>query len=547
MREDHCGRYNETTMEENRESKVYGDVRVPDRDVLRRQVAGESRKSAGSAAGSRPPGPGRSPWNYITEEDLFRDFREDARRRQQKEDEGYENFRKVVREGGMPAEPYVTRVRYCRRWVQELLGPEREESASEGWKILLRFDETAPDGFSLSGYMNPTLDQIRRYYVMMSDLPRTYVGKAFQNEIRRDEYILALLMYDEADDDQVWNAILHFSHYKEGKSHFFETYSGEMKKAIRRVYGAVADAYLEKHKRKLTDDLFGEPDTHVWYPSPVISPRLPQELKKKVLTFQVDPVLTYTCRRGHWTETCYFPELYGSKILREQLKQMCRETERLLREAAGFRKLKPADMDEELRQTVKNAVGAYLREIAEAKREAARPKVHIDLGRLGSIRSDADYTRDQLLIGTEDEEPEGELVPEELPRVENTGAEPDRCRVPEELPSAESSAEDPLPDRCQVPGELVPEELPPAESPALSSDSPYGLTEDELKILNMLISGEGPADYIRSRRLFASIIADSINEKLFDEIGDSVIEETDTGLALVEDYADDLKDLLGWI
>ncbi len=60
----------------------------------------------------------------------------------------------------------------------------------------------------------------------------------------------------------------------------------------------------------------------------------------------------------------------------------------------------------------------------------------------------------------------------------------------------------------------------------------------------MLISGESPADYIRSRRLFASIIADSINEKLFDEIGDSVIEETDIGLALVEDYADDLRDLL---
>ena len=42
-----------------------------------------------------------------------------------------------------------------------------------------------------------------------------------------------------------------------------------------------------------------------------------------------------------------------------------------------------------------------------------------------------------------------------------------------------------------------------------------------------------------------SIVADTINEALFDEIGDTVLSCEDDRLSLVEDYCDDLAQILG--
>ena len=42
-----------------------------------------------------------------------------------------------------------------------------------------------------------------------------------------------------------------------------------------------------------------------------------------------------------------------------------------------------------------------------------------------------------------------------------------------------------------------------------------------------------------------SIVADSINEALFDEIGDMPIECEDGKLAIIEDYTGDIRRILG--
>ena len=42
-----------------------------------------------------------------------------------------------------------------------------------------------------------------------------------------------------------------------------------------------------------------------------------------------------------------------------------------------------------------------------------------------------------------------------------------------------------------------------------------------------------------------AIVADSINEALFDEIGDTVLTCEDDVLSLVEDYMEDLEKILG--
>ena len=48
----------------------------------------------------------------------------------------------------------------------------------------------------------------------------------------------------------------------------------------------------------------------------------------------------------------------------------------------------------------------------------------------------------------------------------------------------------------------------------------------------------------RTHHLYPAVVADSINEKLFEEIGDSAVMEEDGTLSLIEDYLDDLRFLL---
>ena len=51
-------------------------------------------------------------------------------------------------------------------------------------------------------------------------------------------------------------------------------------------------------------------------------------------------------------------------------------------------------------------------------------------------------------------------------------------------------------------------------------------------------------ELLRANHLIPSVIADEINEELFDEFGDSVIACEEDRLALVEDYREELACLL---
>ena len=87
--------------------------------------------------------------------------------------------------------------------------------------------------------------------------------------------------------------------------------------------------------------------------------------------------------------------------------------------------------------------------------------------------------------------------------------------------------------------------LPSAETPV----SPTGgadlpLDEIQIQILLSLLQGKDPEKIIRSGRLMSSLVADEINEALFDAIGDTVISCEEEKLSLIEDYREDVEQLL---
>lgn len=68
------------------------------------------------------------------------------------------------------------------------------------------------------------------------------------------------------------------------------------------------------------------------------------------------------------------------------------------------------------------------------------------------------------------------------------------------------------------------------------------LDADQAFLLRALLMGEPWKDYLKKHHLMVSIVADQINEALFDEIGDDVIEfNQDDQPAIIEDYRTDLE------
>ena len=65
-------------------------------------------------------------------------------------------------------------------------------------------------------------------------------------------------------------------------------------------------------------------------------------------------------------------------------------------------------------------------------------------------------------------------------------------------------------------------------------------------MLKALLKDTGEeASLLAENHIMPEILADQINEALFDDIGDSVVECENDRLTIVEDYIEDLRGILG--
>ena len=90
------------------------------------------------------------------------------------------------------------------------------------------------------------------------------------------------------------------------------------------------------------------------------------------------------------------------------------------------------------------------------------------------------------------------------------------------------------------------EKMEAVESFTIEVDIPE-LDNLQAQILLSVMRGEQVAELLRSNHLMASVVADAINEALYDEIGDSVLICDGDDMELVEDYREDLEFILGGI
>lgn len=302
------------------------------------------------------------------------------------------------------------------------------------------------------------------------------------------------------------DAVDTLSTYRLKDSRLYKENPDDLAVVLLAVFIRLSRHYARTHNQGLVETLFGTrfPLRHLMYASAIHYEPAPHP----DCVFELSATRRYICKNGSWACDGYHDG--GAKSAK--LGDLARAVDRQLRAAIDFpAQLKDHAEPKYLVKMIDAEVADYL-----AYKEAHRPVVvDIDFSKLAQIRAAASVTQEALLVDEERED---------APQAEK----PETSAVSEPPTSAE------------------PEPItPPAPSGDDQQDArkdAFGLTEDERALVEALLAGRPAPDAKTS----ADLLVDAINEKLFDLVGDTVVEfGADGAPELIEDYADDVREALG--
>ena len=302
------------------------------------------------------------------------------------------------------------------------------------------------------------------------------------------------------------DAVDTLSTYRLKDSRLYKENPDDLAVVLLAVFIRLSRHYARTHNQGLVETLFGMrfPLRHLMYASAIHYEPAPHP----DCVFELSATRRYICKNGSWACDGYHDG--GAKSAK--LGDLARAVDRQLRAAIDFpAQLKDHAEPKYLVKMIDAEVADYL-----AYKEAHRPVVvDIDFSKLAQIRAAASVTQEALRV---DEEREDAPQAEGLEAA--VFAEPPASARPEPAASPETSGDDQQDARKDA----------------------FGLTEDERALVEALLAGRPAPDAKTS----ADLLVDAINEKLFDLVGDTVVEFGAGGAPeLIEDYADDVREALG--
>ena len=290
-----------------------------------------------------------------------------------------------------------------------------------------------------------------------------------------------------AQDDTLAAALILLSPYHVERSRFYKTHKAEFCEALCIAYRSYADYYLTHRYRPLSESYFGRCyfERCRMFAGAVFS----DECSTQEETFVINDLCKYRCVNRNWSRDSIVLPPAKPQALGKFIKTVDAE----LRDA--YHDPHPIQSDLETAY-IRSIIRAAVAESIRAKQEREKPKLVIDFSKLDSIRSDADFTRDQLL--TEDETADEADTPD--------SNEPSACESIQAEPASE---------------------LP--------------LNEAEAAFLRCLLDGGDWKDAAAKANLMPSILADQINEKLYDLFADTVIVFDGDRPMILDDYFEELR------
>lgn len=405
---------------------------------------------------------------------------------------GYFTWRTKVRHGIVEQ----TSLSFVFVYLYELLNLIGVEFAEEGYVMLKRFWDSYRE-------YEPFIDRYVRLwlgdFVVYYNLDRTLLEEL--SDTAADDAMLVLLHYDSYSEEEVFSALTELSSYNPERSKFYRQYPDDFRAVACKVFARLSEYYKKKRKISLWEKLFGRKTVSFYYMFG--SALFYGRMNHPDCEYVVNDFQRYICKNGKWL--C--ERISGSGGKNKELGSLLKTVDCLMRRKYEFKF--PVKQD----NTVKYISGMIEKEIdqyLELKKKNSKPDIEIDISKLQGIRQAADITRDKLIV---EEEPEDGLA--------DMSAGTSILERPAEPVIANRSAD----TRIQTENEA-------------------GLSETEYSFLRCLICGGNYDSLFRDKGVMPSILVDSINEKLFDRFGDTVI-IFDGGMPeLIEDYRDELKGII---
>ena len=342
---------------------------------------------------------------------------------------------------------------------------------------------------------------------------------------------------DEAREERLMAAINALSTYNLNNSRLDRSHHRDLRQVACAVYVRMARYYDTHRKAGIVASLFGEETAmpYTMFASAVFfAPNRHEDCE-----YRLDPIHIYRCQNGFWE--CM--RIHGSRQKSSKLGEMMRACDQRLRLALDpTHPLKEEKVPKYLAKIINDEIVAWLSWDA-----AHQPvKIDIDLSQLGHIRSAAAQTREALLI---DEEREDDVPMEaEATLIEqpNTESAPGMTAGPGEIATRQDEPDEPTvsteefgvvaPLLVSVPAPVTPASAEAANKLAPAADAFLrALLERNTAQATLAVAQSGQSE---------DMLVDSINEALFDLVGDTVIEFGAAGPQIIEDYEADVRGYL---
>ena len=399
---------------------------------------------------------------------------------------GYFSWRSKVRRGDVQK----TSLSFVFVYIYELLHLVGVSSAAEGFQ---RLSELGRLYGELDQRITPYLNRWLRDFVVFYDLDNELFRSVF--DTRAEEALISLQAPQNISDEELFGAIKTLSSYNIGNSKLYKACPEDCEKVICAVYRALC-LHSEKHRKKsLFESYFGYPvschyemfGTAVFYDS----------VKYKSYCYIVNDIHKYECVNGIWSFTGFHTMNSRSRKLGKLVKSI----DSIMREKYGISPEIDRSVDTKLTVGI---IEKAIDSLIEEKRRNTPKKIDLDLSKLKGIRQAAEITRDRLMTESEMDEA-ADSISEAAPAVYDEHIEAASCD---------------------------------------STDTDTPLDENEYELLRCLLYGIC-TDTLRNKRgVMLSVLADSINDKLFDMFGDNVIVFNGDIPEIIEDYADELKGIV---
>lgn len=342
---------------------------------------------------------------------------------------------------------------------------------------------------------------------------------------------------NEVREERLMAAINALSTYNLSNSRLDRSHHRDLRHVACAVYVRMARYYDTHRKTGIVASLFGEETAmpYTMFASAVFfAPERHEDCE-----YRLDPIHIYRCQNGFWE--CM--RIHGSRQKSSKLGEMMRACDQRLRLALdSAHPLKEEKVPKYLAKIIDDEIVAWLSWDA-----AHQPvKIDIDLSQLGHIRNAAAQTREALLIDEERED--GASAEAEAADSGQPEAEPVADAIVEAVaaPIRQDEADEPTISTEQF-GVVAPLL---ASTSALAAAAPAGATNELAPAADAYLRALLEHNAVQAESAVAQsgqsedMLVDTINEALFDLVGDTVIEFSAAGPQIIEDYEADVRGYL---